>query len=644
MKTKIFISISLSLVFLVISCSDFLEEDNKTGMTDDVVYTTETSVENLVAACYSYLRYWYGKEAAFYIAEAGTDLWYDGKDCYGRDLVTYRNVTPDLGVGLPDYWELFYNAINLCNLAEQKLDEHETMSTANKVKNLSEVRFLRAFYYWHLVETWGPVQLNLEPVTAPSTVAYRHPVEKIYDQMVKDVQYAIDNLSPAEDPNSRVTHWAAKAFMARIALYYASEYGKTEYYAKAATLAKDVINNSGKKLYDNYKDVWDQFKSTTTLNDEFIWAVDYYNEITNDYPYNHGPARLTWNSTNYSGDWSALLTRIGNRYNLSGNAAHTITSPIWNSLSDATGGAGITDVLVRVGGANKFYTAESPNTKVSVDVGYFYVKYGMGYSRGCPTRYCMDIFDETMDQRYNGSFRSAWYKHPNVVPKGYGTSSCAYPNMSVGTETDTVVWYSKRPLTEAQKAWAKGRYKVLDVNNTFLEDGITPNNVTTSTGSVYFFINMCKFENYDSKIALPTSNFQDYFTYRDFPVFRISEMYLIAAEAEISSNQADAVTLINALRTKRAFPGKTAKMQVASVDLNFILEERAREFVGENMRWFDLKRTKKLKQQLVHNVRSYPYFDETKHYLRPIPAAQMNAVSNRAETETEGGFWQNPGY
>ena len=241
-------------------------------------------------------------------------------------------------------------------------------------------------------------------------------------------------------------------------------------------------------------------------------------------------------------------------------------------------------------------------------------------------------------------FRSAWYKHPNVVPKGYGTPDCAYPKMSVGTETDTAVWYSKRPLTEAQKEWANGRYKVVDVNNTFLEDGITPNNITTSTGSVYFFLNMCKFENYDSKISLPTSNFQDYFNYRDFPIFRISEMYLIAAEAQISSNQADAVNLINTLRTKRAFPNKEAEMQVTSVDLNFILEERAREFVGENIRWFDLKRTKKLKQQLVHNVRAYPNFDESKHYLRPIPAAQINAVSNRTETEEEGGFWQNPGY
>ena len=101
MKTKILIPSLLVFILFSISCSDFLEEENKTGMTDDVVYTTEASIENLVASCYSFNRYWYGKEAAFYLAEAGTDLWYDGKDCYGRDLITYRNVTPGFGSWAP---------------------------------------------------------------------------------------------------------------------------------------------------------------------------------------------------------------------------------------------------------------------------------------------------------------------------------------------------------------------------------------------------------------------------------------------------------------------------------------------------------------------------------------------------------------
>jgi hypothetical protein len=113
----------------------------------------------------------------------------------------------------------------------------------------------------------------------------------------------------------------------------------------------------------------------------------------------------------------------------------------------------------------------------------------------------------------------------------------------------------------------------------------------------------------------------------------------------MGTDQPQAVTLVNTLRTARAIPGKEADMQVASVDLNFILAERAREFIGEDIRWFDLKRTKKLKEQLIaNNPRSSANFDETKHYLRPIPAIQMQSVSNRSDKQEAGKFWQNPGY
>jgi len=420
MKTQIIKLILIALVLFTGACEKFLEEENKTGMTDDMVYTTEANINGLVAACYSYNRLWYGKEAAFGLSEGGTDLWYDGKDNQVRDLVTYKNITPDLAAGcFSDYWEAFYTAINLCNIAEKQITKNAIMSVANKNKSLSEVRFLRAFYYWHLVETWGPVQLNLEPVTNPSTISTRAPVDSIYAQMFRDVQFAIDNLSPAVTPSSRVSHWAARAFKARLALYFASEYGKTDYYAIAATEAKSVITGSGKALYDNYQDVWDQAKSNTSVNKEYLWAVDYYDVISSTNPYNDYPARLTFDAAKNTGNWSTLIFRSTG--NGQGNVMHVLCAPIWNSLSGTEGGASVTDVLNRKAGSNSasFYTTTSPGTLATVDVGYWYVKYGMGYTRFAPTRYLIDLYDETMDQRYNATFRSAWYKHPNVVPKGY---------------------------------------------------------------------------------------------------------------------------------------------------------------------------------------------------------------------------------
>jgi hypothetical protein len=146
--------------------------------------------------------------------------------------VTYKGLTPELSTSvLGQYWEAFYIAINLCNLAIKNINTSTILTAEKKTPLLAEVRFLRAFYYWHLVETWGTVQLNLEPIETPATTAVRNSVDEVYTQMFEDVQFAIDNLPSSAKPSSLATHWAAKAFMARLCLYYASEYGKTEYFA-----------------------------------------------------------------------------------------------------------------------------------------------------------------------------------------------------------------------------------------------------------------------------------------------------------------------------------------------------------------------------------------------------------------------------
>ena len=128
---------------------------------------------------------------------------------------------------------------------------------------------------------------------------------------------------------------------------------------------------------------------------------------------------------------------------------------------------------------------------------------------------------------------------------------------------------------------------------------------------------------------------------RDVFVIRFAELYLIAAEAKMNLEDMDtAAYYINVIRTRAAKPGQTAAMQItpAQVTLDFILDERAREFAGEQMRWFDLKRTGKLVDRIkalnpdaAPNVKAY-------HNLRPIPQSQLDAVTNKDE------FKQNEGY
>ena len=128
---------------------------------------------------------------------------------------------------------------------------------------------------------------------------------------------------------------------------------------------------------------------------------------------------------------------------------------------------------------------------------------------------------------------------------------------------------------------------------------------------------------------------------RDWIVTRLAEMYLIGAEAAMFDGDPDeAANLINVIRRRAAWPGKEAEMEVSAgmMDLDFILDERARELCGEMFRWPDLKRTGKLIERVqLHNPDGRDNIREY-HLLRPIPTTMIDRVTNKEE------FLQNPGY
>ena len=129
---------------------------------------------------------------------------------------------------------------------------------------------------------------------------------------------------------------------------------------------------------------------------------------------------------------------------------------------------------------------------------------------------------------------------------------------------------------------------------------------------------------------------------RDYFVFRLADTYLLLAEAQLLAGQRPAALAnINKVRQRAAFAGKEAAMAItdAQLSMDFIMEERARELAGEQIRWMDLKRWGKLVERVkLHNPQAAPFIKDV-HNVRPIPQAQID--------RTDGGsksFAQNPGY
>lgn len=122
-------------------------------------------------------------------------------------------------------------------------------------------------------------------------------------------------------------------------------------------------------------------------------------------------------------------------------------------------------------------------------------------------------------------------------------------------------------------------------------------------------------------------------SWKDVIVYRLAETYLIAAEANMElGNTSKALQYINTVR-RRAF-NDTAH-DLSSINIDIILEERARELAFEGHRWFDLKRTGKLVDMVKkHNPQAAPNIKDY-HVNMPIPQDFVDLAKN---------FPQNPGY
>jgi len=126
---------------------------------------------------------------------------------------------------------------------------------------------------------------------------------------------------------------------------------------------------------------------------------------------------------------------------------------------------------------------------------------------------------------------------------------------------------------------------------------------------------------------------------RDHPLMRLSNTYLMLAEALMRDGRpAEGLVWLNKVRTRAAKPGQEAAMQatLANMNIDFILDERARELTGETTRWFDLTRTGTLVERVkAYNPQGAPNVKDI-HYLRPIPNSEI--------LNSTGNMKQNPGY
>lgn len=126
---------------------------------------------------------------------------------------------------------------------------------------------------------------------------------------------------------------------------------------------------------------------------------------------------------------------------------------------------------------------------------------------------------------------------------------------------------------------------------------------------------------------------------REDVVFRLGDTYLLCAEACLGAgDKTRALELVNEIRRRAAVDAAAyEKMKLTELTINILMDERARELLGEHDRWFDLKRTQTLLTRVpAYNPLVVKYGNLNKnHLVRPIPQDERNKVE---------GLTQNEGY
>jgi hypothetical protein len=585
------------------SCNQdkFLEENPYTVFGVDY-FKTPSGFRSGIYTLYSGLRYLYGPEGMVSLGSVGTDEWTLAEQARAGSpgfALTLGNYTLDAANGaLLTPWNRSFNNINLANgLVGFAADVD--MADAEKNVLIGEVRFLRAQYYILLVQQFGAVpldlgsgdlQFNQSPFQGFNRTNLDALLAANYAAIIADLEAAAASLPDARPAGAfKVSRAAALHMLAKVHLQRAySSAAQGNDYAKALEYSKEIIDNQGKydvTLLPNFKDV---FRDGNDYNKEIIFSIERVpgnfgaNEIGT--PNGIGAGKGTDAHNDFCGDYTAMRAPL----------------------------------------------ASSSNTPLGTRA----IPYGRPIRRFCPTPYAYFIAfaDKINDSRYHGSFRTVYQATQASGPYVVGDTAM------VLADTDEIA-DALNALTNDDGS-RKLKYRVVAPREYYFIGGSIVSTVTRN-----FYPCISKFE--DSKNLDPNNQ-----ATRPFPAARLAETYLIAAEAAMAlNNKQQAMEYLNVIRTRAAFrpnltPAEVAEraaaMQLtnsAVVTLDFILEERTREMMGECTRWPDLAtRGKLLERTIMYNSDAAPNI-KAHHVLRPIPREQLDRIN-----DTNKALYQNPGY
>lgn len=608
-KFKLKILFALLICSNLLSCS--LDEENPGGFTMDITASTIDGYESLINQCYFAMeRYLYGTDMWMALTEGDTDLWTyqaNKSSSYTQWFWFFAGASPNTTY-TNNWWNGTYDGIGSCNNAIALADRPPYATEEERNAAVAEAHFMRAIYYFNAVEQFGGVTVITEPATSINFSPDRTDPLTVYKEVIiPDLEFAYEWL-PVGDYNTttRPTKKAALGFLAKACLQTVEYDDSKEYAAKALEYAKMLIQDAeaGGPMYN-----------------AFMYST--YDEVF-DEANNWGNKEALWKHRWYAGD----------------------------------DGHGSSNGNYKLNRNNEYFYCKVTNFGSRVDNQETRLLWG-GNQPGIfmPTQHLLNLYvqdDGSLDPRFHKSFQTEWNANQaytwdeGAVNKYDKDASVLGSSLAEGDLAIKIIMPQDDDYASEAAEKLSKPYLVIDYrdvyNDTKKNVNLTysytnPSEGYTTDGSSenlfnYFYPSLTKHNssNYYVANASKKRNGNLNATF----MMRMSEVYLIAAEADIYVNGGSSA--MNYINKVRARAGANSLSGTATV--RTVLDERARELCGEYCRFYDLKRTGMFENS-NYITETHP---DLAQYFTPEYALRPISTTYTATLEGGGSYYQNPGY
>ncbi|HVG41023.1 MAG TPA: RagB/SusD family nutrient uptake outer membrane protein [Chitinophagaceae bacterium] len=274
-KIKYLVGLFLPIMMLSSCKKDFLERPPTDAIVDANFYKTDEQLAAATSLLYNRVWFDFNENPNFSFGDIRAGTAFRGYNERGNVEFNTTDITPENRRA----WSSLFTVVGQSNLVITNIGRYAGAGVSEQAKNtaIAEARFMRAVAYRYLTMIWGEVPIienNLELLNDPTT--NKHTIKSIWRFLTREMRAVAENL-PAETQPGRVNKWSAEGMLARFYLARAGAEAtgtsrNQTFLDSAKYYSQRVINQSGKKLMNNYADL---FKYPYDNNQESLFELQW---------------------------------------------------------------------------------------------------------------------------------------------------------------------------------------------------------------------------------------------------------------------------------------------------------------------------------------------------------------------------------